>query len=202
MSRLPIVRPGRLGRPAAERILARGAEAEPTYAFVGDLLGDDPPPLDLDLSRTVGHGPEAFGRAVSCLRRFGAQRAVATVWPDDAVAEPGTDLLVALGLGPVTVVAVDRVVGVVDEPRRWGFAYGTLPGHIEVGEEAFVVTRGDDDAVVVRITASAHVALPGRAVLQRLLLPIQRRYAERYLDAVEAAVAGPGREDEGDQPDE
>lgn len=88
------------------------------------------------------------------------------------------------------MVALDRVVAVVDEPDRWGFAYGTLPGHIEVGEEAFVVEHRLDGAVVVRVTATAHVALPGRWLLQRLLLPLQRRYAERYLDAVAEAVAG------------
>lgn len=189
MTRRPIVRAGRLGPAAAERLLARARTEEPTYGFAGALLGADPPPLDLEVERTVGHGPDAFARAVACLRSFGPQRAVATVWPPGVVVEPGTDLIVALGLGPLTVVAPDRVVAVVDEPDRWGFAYGTLPGHIEVGEEAFVATHGADGAVVVRITAAAHVALPARRLLQRVLLPIQRRYAERYLDAVEQATA-------------
>lgn len=186
----PIVRPGRLDAAAAGRILGRAATAPPTDPFAGALLAADPPPPDLVAVRTVGRGPDGFARAVACLRTFGPQRAVATVWPEGAVAEPGADLLVALPLGPVTVVAVNRVVGVVDEPDRWGFAYGTLPGHVEVGEEAFVVERGADDEVVVRITATAHVALPAAGLLQRVLLPVQRRYAERYLDAVAAAVAG------------
>ena len=37
-----------------------------------------------------------------------------------------------------------RVVYVVDEPDRRGFAYGTLPGHPESGEELFLV-RYDPD---------------------------------------------------------
>lgn len=188
MTALPIIRLGRPSATTAERILDRARSAEPTYGFAGDLLGDHPPPLDLEVERVVGRGDTAFAAAVACLRTFGPQRAVATVWPTDATVAPGADIVVALGLGPITVVALDRVVGVVDEPRRWGFAYGTLPGHIEVGEEAFVATHEPDDTVVVRISASAHVALPGRAVLQRILLPIQRRYAQRYLDAVEEAV--------------
>jgi uncharacterized protein (UPF0548 family) len=192
MTTLPLIRPGRLDAARAERILDRARTTEPSYGFAGELLGDAPPPLDLDLDldveRVVGRGDAAFAAAVAHLRRFGPQRAVATVWPDDATADPGVDLIVALGLGPVTVVALNRVVGIVDEPHRWGFAYGTLPGHIEVGEEAFVATHRDDDTVVVRITATAHVALPGRAVLQRFLLPVQRRYAERYLDSVVSAV--------------
>lgn len=188
MTALPIIRPGRLDAASARRILDRGRGQEPTYGFAGTLLGDDPPALDLMAERVVGRGDDAFARAVACLRSFGPQRAIATVWPDDASTTVGTDLIVALGLGPITIVALDRVVAMVDEPRRWGFAYGTLPGHIEVGEEAFVATHHDDDTVVVRITATAHVALPGRALLQHILLPIQRRYAERYLDAVEHAV--------------
>ena len=34
-----------------------------------------------------------------------------------------------------------RVVDVVDEPDRRGFAYGTLPGHPETGEERFMAQR-------------------------------------------------------------
>lgn len=188
MTSFPIIRPGRLDAAAAERIIERARGHQPSYDFAGALLSDDPPALALDIARVVGRGDAAFAAAVACLRRFGPQRAVATVWPDDATVAPGADLIVALGIGPITIVALDRVVGIVDEPRRWGFAYGTLPGHIEVGEEAFVANHHADDTVAVRITASAHVALPARAVLQPVLLPIQRRYARRYLDAVEAAV--------------
>jgi uncharacterized protein (UPF0548 family) len=187
--RWPIVRPGRLGAEAAERILAEAGEQTPTYGWVGDLLRPDPPPPDLDVERDLGGHPEAFARAVACLRSLGPARAVAAVWPEDATATIGTTLLVAPPLGPLTVVAVNRIVAVVDEPDRWGFAYGTLPGHIEVGEEAFVVERRADGSVVARITARAHAALPAAGLVQPLLLPIQRRYAERYLDAVERAVA-------------
>jgi uncharacterized protein (UPF0548 family) len=44
---------------------------------------------------------------------------------------PGTDVLAHLG--PIRVPC--RVVYVLDEPERRGFAYGTLPGHPESGEE-------------------------------------------------------------------
>ena len=42
-----------------------------------------------------------------------------------------------------------RIVYVVDEPgpiSRFGFAYGTLPGHVEAGEERFLIEwdHGDD----------------------------------------------------------
>ncbi|HMJ78760.1 MAG TPA: DUF1990 domain-containing protein [Iamia sp.] len=186
--RLPILRPGRLGAVAAARILDRARSAVPTYDLVGALLTDDPPDPDLAVERELGSGQEVFDRAVACFRSLGAARAAGTVWPDDATAELGATVLVAAPIGPLTVVAVNRIVEVVDEPDRWGFAYGTLPGHIEIGEEAFVVARRADGTVVARITARSHAALPAARLLQPVFVPIQRRFAQRYLDAVVAAV--------------
>ena len=51
------------------------------------------------------------------------------------VAAVGSEVIVHLG----PVRAPCRVVYVVDEPDRRGFAYGTLPGHAESGEELFMV---------------------------------------------------------------
>lgn len=189
MNRIPIVRPGRLGAVAAERILERARREEPTYADVGALLAADPPPADLEAERELGRGQDVFDRAVACFRSLGAARSAGAVWPADATVEVGATVLVAAGMGPVTVVAVNRIVGVVDEPDRWGFAYGTLPGHVEIGEEAFVVERRADGTVVARVTARSHAALPASGLLRPILLPVQRRYAERYLDAVAAAAA-------------
>lgn len=184
----PIVRPGRMGDAQLDRLLARGRAAEPTYAPTGRLLAGDGPDPELTAERPLGSGAGTFEAAVACFRSLAPQRSVATVWPADATAELGATVLVALPFGPVTVVAVNRVVAVVDEPDRWGFAYGTLPGHAEIGEEAFVVERDAGGAVVARIAATARVALPGAPLVQPLLRPLQRRFAERYLDAVESAV--------------
>ena len=62
-----------------------------------------------------------------------------------------------------------RIVYVVDTPTRYGFAIGTLPGHLEEGEERFLVElRGDsvwyEPISLVASTASLGVArLPLRA---------------------------------------
>ncbi len=77
-----------------------------------------------------------------------------------------------------------RVVYVVDEPNRRGFAYGTLEGHPISGEEAFVVERRPDGVVFGHITA---VSRPGRW-FTRLGAPVlslaQRWMMGRYLDAL------------------
>ena len=51
------------------------------------------------------------------------------------VAAVGSEVIVHLG----PVRAPCRVVYVIDQPDRRGFAYGTLPGHPESGEELFLV---------------------------------------------------------------
>jgi uncharacterized protein (UPF0548 family) len=61
----------------------------------------------------------------------------------------------------------------VDQPRRQGFAYGTLPGHPESGEEAFIIEHLDDETVSFTITAFsrpstaiARIAGPGGRLIQ------------------------------------
>ncbi|MBR7829168.1 DUF1990 domain-containing protein [Actinospica sp. MGRD01-02] len=68
-------------------------------------------------------------------------------------AEPGTRVTLFLGIGRLSLTAPCEVVWTVDEPRRRGFAYGTLPGHPECGEESFVVDWAEDDSVWLSITA-------------------------------------------------
>jgi len=64
------------------------------------------------------------------------------------------------------------------------FAYGTLPGHPESGEERFLVHLNDDHIVTAQIRAFSR---PGRW-FTRLGRPIARRVqdatTQRYLDAL------------------
>lgn len=101
------------------------------------------------------------------------------------------DAVVEMFLGPwwLGVRAVCRVVQVFDEPDRVGFAYGTLPGHAESGEEAFVLERvGDVTSFTVRafsrpVTRMARLGGPATGLVQGVM-------AERYLKA----VSGPRRD--------
>lgn len=186
---LPTVLPGRLSADRAAQLLERARAAEPTSGPIGETFEIDPAAADLFVERVVGVGADDFAAAVACFRGLDSQRSVATVWPHEATATVGETVLIALAFGPVTVVGINRIVAVVDEADRWAFAYGTLPGHAEVGEEAFVVEHRPDDTVVARVVAVARVALPGARLLQPLVVPLQRRFAHRYLEAVDDAVA-------------
>jgi hypothetical protein len=88
------------------------------------------------------------------------------------------------------VTATCRVVEVVDEPDRFGFAYGTLPHHPEAGEESFVVIRDPaTDQVRLEITAYSRPT----ARLAKLGGPVgrafQRFMASRYLDGFEEGAS-------------
>lgn len=78
-----------------------------------------------------------------------------------------------------------RIVEVIDETDAKGFAYGTLPGHPECGEERFMVTR---DATTGRVTATITAFSRPGSWRTRVLGPIgravQARMTQRYLAAL------------------
>ncbi|GLZ42785.1 DUF1990 domain-containing protein [Actinokineospora sp. NBRC 105648] len=120
---------------------ARLRAAELTYPEVGRTTGDLPP--GYRITHRVVRLPTTvdFDRAARDLFAWRVQlRAGLQVTASDEIVVAGA--VVELGIGPLT--APCRVVHVVDEPRRRGFAYGTLPGHPECGEEAFLLDHRDD----------------------------------------------------------
>lgn len=123
-----------------------------TYAEIGATAG--PPPKGyhhLEASSVIGHGRARFEEAAAEGMRWGMLRGAGLrVDATSEVAAVGSEVIV--GLGPIRVPC--RVVYVVDEPDRRGFAYGTLPGHAETGEELFAV-RFDPVAEIVYAEVSA-----------------------------------------------
>ncbi|GII81036.1 DUF1990 domain-containing protein [Sphaerisporangium rufum] len=113
------------------------------------------------LRRRHDLGPGAsFERAVEALMTWRVQRAAGlTVTASAPRAEPGAIVVSRAGVGRLALEIPCRVVWTLDEADRRGFAYGTLPGHPERGEESFVVERGDDGSVAFIVTSFTR---PGR----------------------------------------
>lgn len=184
---------GRAGEAAIEAQLAAARAAEVTYDHVGSTLAPEqwPDRRPYRRQRVLGLGADDFAAAVDLLRGWAPHRHLgATVYPAGPAIAEGATVLVELRRGPVAVVVPTRVVAVVDEPgRRFGFAYGTLPGHVERGEESFLVELqgdpGDPEAPVVG-TVAVDAAPATRAA--RLAAPgvhlVQRWAVGRYLDAL------------------
>ena len=82
------------------------------------------------------------------------------------------------------VTAPVRVVYVIDEAARIGFAYGTLTGHPESGEESFIVEHRDDDSVWLTIRSFSRAS----TWYYRLAWPVlrfqQAKFTKLYLRAL------------------
>ncbi len=157
-----------------------------TYPQVGATVGELPVGYNhLRRRAVIGWGDADLAEAGDRVLRWGVHTGaglrVAAAQP---VAAPSVVVQCRLGVGPLAIRIPCRVVYAVDEPRRRGFAYGTLPGHPEVGEESFMVVRRDDGAVLLEVVAFANPAW----LLARVFAPATRVAQElavrRYLRAL------------------
>ena len=169
-----------------DRLLARCKDDELTYAPLGCSLGESTPEhfTRRHWSTHLGSS-DAFARAVDALSHWRVQEHSGLVVQSDGPMAVGTNVAMSAPMPVAGYVDVTcRVVAVIDEPDRFGFAYGTLTVHPERGEEAFVVTR-EDDSLRFDVTAVSAHANP----LMRLAAPIADRLqasaSARYLRAME-----------------
>ena len=156
-----------------------------TYPEVGGTAGELPPGYQhLHAARVVGTGRELFEQCAETILTWGVQRGAGLRVVPGGRVEVGAENRIGLGLGPLRTWAPCRVVYVVDEPNRKGFAYGTLPGHPERGEESFVVTIDDEGSVEFEVTAFSKPATWFARLGGPVTKLVQRRVTWRYLEAV------------------
>lgn len=166
-------------------ITARLRAAPFSYSEVGHTAAELPSGYTVvaETSIVTGVGFEAaaealFGWKVQC-------RAGVRVAASSPRVQAGEVVMLGLGVGPVAVSAPCRVVYVVDDPLRQGFAYGTLPGHPESGEESFMLTSGADGRIAFTITAFSRAATRVARVGGPVSRVVQRRITRRYLRALD-----------------
>ena len=176
-----------------ERLLERLETARLTYDDVGaTLAGKRPEGFHHDrYDAVVGQGAEAFQRAITGLKTWKAHRLPGMrVFPAGLEVRNGATVVVTVGTPVAAIAAPCRIVGIVDGQTRWGFAYGTLPGHPEQGEELFAVSIAPDESVHFEIEALSRPA----DALVRLGGPIgrgvQRGATGAYLNALKRFVDG------------
>ncbi|MGV0742440.1 DUF1990 family protein [Mycolicibacterium sp. XJ870] len=154
-----------------------------TYPEVGATAGELPAGYHhARASAVIGTGRDRFKGAGDAVLRWGMQRGAGLrVQATSEVAAIGTELLVRLGPIP----APCRVVYVLDEPDRRGFAYGTLPGHPESGEELFSVRYDPaSDTVHAEVAAFSRPATWWSRLGGPITRLAQRAVTQRYLKAV------------------
>jgi uncharacterized protein (UPF0548 family) len=154
-----------------------------TYPEVGATAGPLPAGYHhVEESAVIGRGRPRFDEAAAAVMRWGMLRGAGVhVSASSEVATVGAEVIV--GVGPVR--APCRVVYVIDEPDRRGFAYGTLPGHAESGEEMFSVRY---DPASQQVYAEVRAFSRHGTWWSRLAAPVtslaQRVITRRYLTAV------------------
>ena len=166
-------------------LLERARSDSLTYAPCGVSMGSLAP---LGLKRrhwtTPLSGSTAFERAVEALRTWGMHRGAGLRVAADGAIAVGTNVAFSAPLPIGFIDGTCRIVLVVDEPNRYGFAYGTLSVHPECGEEAFVVSRHDDGSVRLDIDGVSRPTQPLAWLVPPLADHLQDRGVRRYLAAM------------------
>lgn len=157
-----------------------------THGAVGQAMREPPPgyghfsrarylPVSTDFDQVAADLMSWQVQARSGLRVAASSREVEL---DEVV-------LMHLGFGRVSIAVPCRVVTVVRDIDVRGFAYGTLTGHPESGEEAFLLKRHLDGSVEFTITAfsrpSTALARAGGPITKR----VQRWMTDKYLHALD-----------------
>ena len=190
-----------LTRPTPAQIdsfLAAQRGSDLSYPEVGATRSDSAPyGYDVDRNRVrLGVGAETFRRATDALRHWCASSLGWTsIHPIGAAIMPDVTVAIVVRHLGFWSLNAGRIIYVLDEEwagmSRTGFAYGTLAGHAEIGEERFAVEwNRADDSVWYDLYAFSR---PGH-LLARLGYPVvralQRRFARDSKRAMVAAVNG------------
>ena len=169
-----------------------------SYPEVGATCGEAPRGYVVDRYRAkLGEGEEAYERAKDALRSW---RQFDLAWvglrPGGAPIEVGTTVAVLarhFGFWSLNSACIIYIVEEVGAVERFGFAYGTLPGHAERGEERFLVEHDHETGLVsydvFAFSRPSHpLAWPGFPFARVL----QGRFAQDSKEAMKRAVAPGG----------
>ncbi|HEX7105666.1 MAG TPA: DUF1990 domain-containing protein [Acidothermaceae bacterium] len=167
------------------RTLRRASALDFNYADVG-ASREQTVPTGCDSiaeSAVVGAGLAQFTLLAEGIRNWQIHRHADLQIVADHPAREGVNVAIGQRLGPATVVLSCRVVWTLDEPDRNGFAYGSLVGHPEAGEEAFVAELEPDGAVRFRVYGFTAPGTVATAAARPLTRALARRALLRYLPA-------------------
>jgi len=164
-----------------------------SYAEVGSSRQYAPNGYTADHKRIkLGQGADVFEHAKYAIRQWKMfdMPWVDLCWTDTPV-ETGASVAVLVSHLGFWSMNACRIVYVIEEhgsSERYGFAYGTLPEHMEIGEERFMVEFNPDDQAVWYDLYS----FSRPSTLARLAYPytraLQKRFARGSKSAMQKAV--------------
>ena len=164
-----------------------------TYSAVGATSKTPPQDFKIDHNRVqLGMGIETYVRASDALKKWQEfDLGWVSIVPDGVPLEVDEIVAVKARAFGTWSLSATRVVYVINEEtpsRRFGFAYGTLPDHVECGEERFTIEFNEDQSVWYDILAFSKPRHP----LVRMSFPLgrllQRRFARESMQRMLKAV--------------
>ena len=182
-------------KPEIERFVSSQGELPFSYEEVGATRGAPPKGYVVDrYCVKLGEGEEAYERAKDALRSW---RQFDPGWvsahPGGAPIEVGTTVAVLARHAGFWSLGSARIIYPVEESgtvERFGFAYGTLPGHAERGEERFLVEHDlRSGAVSYDVMAFSCPNHPLAWLGYPFVRVLQRRFARGSKEAMKRAVA-------------
>ena len=175
---------------AIEAFLASQGKGNFSYSEVGATRSKIPSGYKVDHNRVrVGRGAEVFRRAGELLsdwRMF--ELGWVKVFPERAAIEPGVTVAVLAHHFGFWSLNACRVIYVLREERRLGFAYGTLQDHAEQGEERFSIEWTADDWVWYDIFAFSRPRQWQAKVARPIGRQLQKRFARDSMAVMSAAI--------------
>lgn len=136
----------------------------------------------------LGDGDAAFEVARDAIRRWAMfDVGWVNIVPDPDPPGEGQTVGITFRMLGTWWLNACRVVYLVEEdgpPRRFGFAYGTLPDHIEQGEERFLVEQDADGVTWYDLSVFSRP----RHLLARIGYPVARVMQRRFARHSQAAM--------------
>jgi uncharacterized protein (UPF0548 family) len=161
-----------------------------SYPEVGASRGQAPAGYNVDHNRVLlGSGEGAFVKAVAAINSWQMfNLGWCRVYPAAAPIEVGTTVAVLVRHFGFWSLNACRIVYLLAEEgglQRYGFAYGTLAGHAEVGEERFSVEWDKvDGSVWYDLYAFSY---PGH-LMARVGYPLSRALQRRFAKGAKVAM--------------
>ena len=152
-----------------------------SYTAVGATNTEPPEHFTIDHNRIqLGKGSETYHRAVTAINAWQQfDLGWVSIVPEGVSLQVGNIVAVKARAFGTWSLSAARVVYVIDERSpiiRFGFAYGTLPDHVECGEERFVIELSEDESVWYDILAFSKPHHP----LVRIGYPLARMLQKRF----------------------
>lgn len=165
----------------AAKFVASQRDLPFTYTEVGATNATPPTGYNVDHNRIqLGSGEATYRRAVDVLKNWRHfDLGWVTIAPRGVPVEVGATVAVKARAFGTWSLSATRIVYLIEEDHRFGFAYGTLPDHVECGEERFLIEWLPDDTVWYDILAFSQPRHP----LVRLSAPLARRLQKQFARA-------------------